>query len=175
MDYDSVIDLIISFKDDMKLLDIEPEKKDKIPKKLVADLGEFYVLKELCYRFKEVHPKGGQGGYDISVGEYKTRIEVKTSTLKNDGLYDKQMKLWGWTVSRINQKKEYKFDILIGVALDDTWKNPKYYVFTYDEAYVKNTNIELKRFKNIQKKIHIFQNEKDLKLAQSISQNEISN
>jgi len=174
MNYDSVINLIISFKEDVERLDIDPDKKKKIPKKLVADLGEFYILRELCNRFKEVLPKGGQGSYDIRVGEHKKRIEVKTSTLKNDGLYDKQMKFWGWTVSRENQKREHKFDILIGVALDDTWKKPEYYVFNYDDACVKNSNVKLKRFKNIQKKIHIFQDVKDLELAKSISPIEIS-
>jgi hypothetical protein len=59
MNYNSVIELIISFKEDIERLDIEPDKKEKIPKKLVSDLGEFYGLKELCNRFKAVQPKGG--------------------------------------------------------------------------------------------------------------------
>lgn len=174
MDYDSVIGLITSFKENIERLEIEPEKMEKIPKKLVGDLGEFYVLKELCARFDEVKPKGGQGSFDICVGQYKKRIEVKTSTLKNDGLYDKKMKLWGWTVSRVNQKKEQKFDFLIGVALDDKWKTPVFYVFDYYEAYLKNSNVTLKHFSSIQKKIHIFQNENDLKTAQSLSSSQIT-
>ncbi len=137
-------------------------------------MGEFYCLKELSNRFKVVQPKGGQGSYDIRVGEHNKRIEVKTSTLKNEGLYDKQVKLWGWTVSRVGQKKEHKFDILLGVALDDSWRKPEYYIFNYDEAYVNNSNVQLKRFKSIQKKIHIFEDKKDLVHAQSISPNEIT-
>ncbi|MDE4907163.1 hypothetical protein L0665_00780 [Methanogenium marinum] len=169
MDYDTVIELIISFKENIERSDIESGKKEKIPKKLVADLGEFYCLKELSNRFKEVQPKGGQGSYDICVGEHNKRIEVKTSTLKNDGFYDKNVDFWGWTVSRQGQKKEHKFDILIGVALDDSWRRPEYYIFNYEEAFINNSNVELKRFKSIQKKIHIFQDENDLTVAQSVS------
>lgn len=174
MDYESAIELIITFKENFERLEIESDKKKKIPKRLVADLGEIYCLNELSNRFDDVTPKGGQGSFDIRVGEYNKRIEVKTSTLKNDGLYKKQIDFWGWTVSREGQKNEHKFDILLGIALDNSWRNPEFYIFDYDEAYVNNSNVQLKRFKNIQKKIHIFQSEDDLAIAQSISPDEIT-
>ena len=160
MDYDRAIDTIISFKNQFETLDIEQKKKEKVPKKLVSELGEFYVICQLLQRFNDVEPKGGQAPYDIKVGD--KRIEVKTSLLKNEGLYDKQVQFWGWTVQRADQKNNNKFDYLIGVALDSTWKKPTFYIFTFEEAFTKNSDINMKRYPSIRKKIHIFQNEQDL-------------
>lgn len=172
MDYNGAINAIISFKNQFETLDIKPQKKEKVPKKLVSELGEFYVICQLLKRFNDVEPKGGQAHCDIKVGS--KRIEVKTSLLKNDGLYDKKIQFWGWTVKRANQKENNKFDYLIGVALDQTWKKPVFYIFTYEEAFTNNPDIKIRRYPGIQKKIHIFQNEQDLSNAKRISPFEVT-
>jgi hypothetical protein len=172
MDYDRAIDTIISFKSQFEILDIEPKKKEKVPKKLVSELGEFYVIRQLMQRFNDVEPKGGQAPYDIRVGD--KRIEVKTSLLKNDGLYDKQIQFWGWTVQRAGLKDKNKFDYLIGVALNQTWNKPAFYIFTFEEAFTKNPDIKIKRYPSIRKKIHIFQNERDLSIAKKASPLEVT-
>lgn len=62
------------------------------------------------------------------------------------------------------KKKEEKFDIMIGVALDDTFTKPKFYVFTHKEALLVD-DVNIGRFKNVQKKIHLFKNLKSYKEA----------
>ena len=163
MDYKTAIDLILSFKRDFKSLNIHPEKKEKVPKKLVSELGELYVIHELMKHFDNVEPYGGQAKYDIKVGD--KRVEVKTSLLKNDGLYDKQVQFWGWTVIRATQKEMKKFDFLVGVPLKDDWSVEGFYIFSYDEAVTNNTEVKIKRYPSISKKIHIFQNDQDFAKA----------
>jgi hypothetical protein len=177
-EYDKAINLMLSFKKNFQNLDIKNDKKEKVPKKLISELGEFYVFRELGKRFKDIELKGGQGKFDIRVG--KNRIEVKTSTLKFDRLYNKQIEFWGWTVkkARKNDKQkidEQRFDFLVGVALYESWENPEFYVFTFEEAYTKNFDVYVEQYPSIQKKIHIFKNEQDLLNAIEFSHNKVTN
>ena len=50
-----------------------------------------------------------------------------------------------------------KYDILIGIAIDDLWIKPEYYIFTYEEAHSVD-DIHISRYKRVQKKIHLFEN-----------------
>jgi len=164
--YAKAIKAIITFK---RCLDnIDP----KTPRKLVGEIGEFYVLQKLQkIGFRPEH-KGGQSGYDIYLKEIDKKIEIKTSLLKNEGVYsNKTIHFWGWTVERKNQKKIKKFDYLIGVALNDNFSNPKFYIFSYKEAFSVG-NVNIGRFNNVKKKIYLFENkrvyEKALKLKPTI-------
>lgn len=152
--YTKAIKTIIDFK---KVFDkINP----KTPKKLVGEIGEFYVLKELERLGFGPEHKGGQGGYDIYLKKLNKRIEVRTSLPKNEGVYpDEKIRFWGWRVENRNQKKIEKFDYLVGVALDDNFEKPKFYIFSYKEAFRVGDTIE-GRFKNIKKKIHLFKNKR---------------
>lgn len=172
MDYQKAIDHILSFKHDFETLNIQPEKKVKVPKKLVSELGELYVIRELLEHFDNVVPHGGQAKYDINVG--KTRIEVKTSLLKNDGLYDKQIQFWGWTVMRADQKDNKKFDFLIGVSLKEDWSVQGFYVFSHDDAVTNNPDVKIKRYPSIRRKIHIFQNDQDFLKAKQVCPEEVT-
>ncbi|MBI2591320.1 MAG: hypothetical protein HYW34_01435 [Candidatus Brennerbacteria bacterium] len=149
--YTKAIKAIINFK---KYFDkIDP----KIPKKLVGEIGEFYALKELEKLGLEPEHKGGQGGYDIFLKKLNKKIEVRTSLWKNEGVYpDKTIRFWGWRVENQNQKRSEKFDYLIGVGLDENFSKPKFYIFTYKEAF-RVGDITIGRFKNIKKKIHLFE------------------
>jgi len=157
--YIKAIKEIIKFKKTFDKID------PKIPRKLVGEIGEFYVLQELYKRgFKNVKHKGGQSGYDIYLEDNSKRIEVRTSLLKNEGLYPKKIQFYGWRVKDRNQKKKVKFDVMIGVALDDTFRYPKFYIFTHKEAFsIEDVNIG--RFRSVQKKIHLFENRKTYKEA----------
>ncbi len=151
--YAKAIQEIIHFKKTFDKID------PKVPKKIVGILGEFYVLRKLeKLRLRPEH-KGGAGGYDIYLGINK-RVEVRTSLWKNEGVYpDKTIRFWGWRVENKNQKKERKFDYLIGVGLNDDFLKPRFYIFTYEEAFrVGDTTIG--RYNNIKKKIHLFENKK---------------
>ena len=153
-DYTKAIKAIINFK---KIFDsINP----KTPRKLVGEVGEFYVLKELKRLRLQPEHKGGAGGYDIHLKKLNKRVEVKTSLLKNDSGYpDKKIKFWGWAVERWGQKRLHKFDYLIGVALDDNFVKPRFYIFTHKEA-VRVGNVHHPQFTNVKKKIHLFENKK---------------
>ncbi|KKR46999.1 MAG: hypothetical protein UT90_C0007G0002 [Parcubacteria group bacterium GW2011_GWA1_40_21] len=152
--YTKAIKAIINFKKDFDKID------PKTPKKLVGEIGEFYTLRELERLGLEPEHKGGQGGYDIFLKKLNKKIEVRTSLWKNEGVYpDKTIRFWGWRVENQNQKRSEKFDYLVGVGLDDNFSKPKFYIFTHKEAFrVGDTMIG--RFKNIKKKIHLFENKK---------------
>ena len=157
VDYEEAIKGIINFK---KTFDnIDP----KIPKKLLSYLGECYVLKELENRNFLVKHKGGQAGYDILIQNNNKRIEVRTSLLKNEGLYPQDIMFYGWRVLEHKQSED-KFDYLIGVAMDENFEKPNFYIFTQKEA-LSVEDVKINRFQKIKKKIHIFQNLNDLKKA----------
>src|SRR3989344_8519714 len=100
VDYEEAIKGIINFK---KTFDnIDP----KIPKKLLSYLGECYVLKELENRNFLVKHKGGQAGYDILIQNNNKRIEVRTSLLKNEGLYPQDIMFYGWRVLEHKQSED---------------------------------------------------------------------
>jgi len=99
-DYSKAIKSIISFKKTFDNID------QKIPKKLLGELGEFYVLQKLEKLGFQSEHRGGQGGYDIYLKEVDKKIEVRTSLLKNEGVYpDKTILFWGWRIENRNQKK----------------------------------------------------------------------
>ena len=164
--YQKAIKCIIDFKRNIEKFD------PQIPNKLVGEIGEFYVLYELEKRGFSVEHKGGQAGFDILIEKFdkkfdkkiEVRIEVRTSLLKNEGLYPDKIQFYGWRVKNRNQKKEKKFDILIGVALNKAFTKPKFYIFTREEAFSVD-NVVIGRFKNVQKKIHLFENQKAYKQA----------
>ena len=169
--YTKAIKTIINFKKAFN--DIDP----RVPRKLIGEIGEFYVLQELEKRDFNSEHKGGMGGYDIYLKEkINKKIEVKTSLLKNEGIYsDKTIHFWGWTVEgrsqkktkkvkNKNRKKIKKFDYLIGVALNDDFSKPKFYIFTYEEAFEVG-DVEIGRFKSVKKKIHLFENKRTYQKA----------
>lgn len=128
----------------------------KLPRKLVGDLGEYFVYDELKKRGKKVELKSGQSGYDILVDD-KIRVEVRTSLLKNEGIFSKEINFWGWRIENRNQKKNEKFDFLVCVAFDDSWKNPKFYIFSYGEAYsVEEYPDKGWRFTNVKRGLRLF-------------------
>lgn len=173
MDYTGAIESILTFKENFETLDIGLEKKQKVPKKLLSELGEFYVLRELNQRFKDVTPKGGAGSYDIAVGDIK--IEVKTSLFKKDRLFKNKINFWGWTVKRSGQKKENKFEFLVGVAFHESWRTkPDFYIFSYEDAYTKNSDVKIQGYGNIEKKITVFREEQDFLSAIDISPDQIT-
>lgn len=104
---------------------------------------------------------------DIYLKTSKTRIEVRASLPKNEGIYPKKpylIQFYGWTALK-REENEPRYDILICVAIDkETFKNPKFYLFDVDD--IKQLGeVELKRFKNVKKKIHLFIDEKSYKNA----------
>ena len=161
--YKQVIKELIRFKKTFDIL------APKISRKLLGETGEFYVLHELTkrgYRSEDIEHKGGQSGYDIYLKSKDRRIEVKTSFLKEERIYsrDSTTRYYGWTIKKRNRRRKPCFDILIGIAMDDKFKKPKFYVFTYKEAF-KVDDVRIGRFANVQKKIHLFENRKTYNLA----------
>ncbi len=156
--YKKAIKTIIEFR---KAFDgIDP----KVPRKLVGDIGEFYALQQLERLAFEPDHKGGHGGYDIYLREINKRIEVRTSLLKNEGVFPKGINFYGWRVENRNQKKSEKFDYLVCIALNDNFIQPRYYIFTYQEAF-KVGDVNIGRFGNVKKKIQLFKNRTTYKNA----------
>lgn len=158
--YNIAIKEIIKFK---KIFDpINPA----LPRRLVGEIGEYYVLRKLKkLGFRDIEHKGGQSGYDIYLGDINKRIEVRTSLLKNEGTYPKDVIFFGWRVKNRRQKTNVaKFDFLIGVALKNSFKKPKFFIFSHKEAFSVG-NIDIGRFKSVQKKIHLFKDRKALMKA----------
>lgn len=150
---------ILKFKRDFDRID------PKIPRKLVGEIGEFYAMQRLIDKGFLPEHRGGQGGYDIHLADINKRIEVRTSLLKNEGIFlDQTMRFYGWRVQNRNQKKRQKFDYLIGVALDDKFLKPKFYIFTYKEAFSVG-DVLIGRFNNVKKKISLFENKTTFKKA----------
>ncbi len=170
MNYKKAIEEIIRFKEAFD--SIEPNSK--IPRKLVGEVGEFYVLNKLKKLGLKLSHKGGQAGYDILIENNGKKVEVRTSLLKNERLYPEGIKFFGWRVKNRNQKKDKKFDIMIGVALDDTFKKPNFYIFTYQEASLVK-DVDIGRFKNVQKKIHLFKTEKVYREALKVKPELVTN
>ena|SRR3989339_2106033 len=137
------------------------DKEEKTSNKLCGLLGEYYVLRELNKRMAEPKHTGGQGSYDISLNNDEIKIEVKTSSLKNEGIYSKGISFWGWVV-KWKTKKRINYDFLVAVALDKNWK-PKFYIFTLKE--VQNSDVKISRYPSIEKAIQLFENKVAYKKA----------
>jgi len=151
---------ILHFKQSVDKIDYS-----KLPNKLMGDLGEMYVIDKLFrLGYKNIEPKGGHSRYDIYLHDTDKRIEVRTSLLKNENVYPKGIDFYGWAVERTTQKIDDKFDILIGIALPQSFNRPKYYIFTREETKKLGT-VTGGRFSNVSKKIHLFKNENNLKQA----------
>lgn len=161
--YAKTINAIIKFKRAFDKID------PKIPRKLVGDIGELYALQQLEKAGLQPEPKGGQSGYDIYLKKIDKRIEVRTSLWKNEGVYpDKTILFWGWRVENRNQKKSEKFDYLVAVGLNDDFSKPKFYVFSYKEAFSAG-DVHIGRFTNVKKKIHLFENATSYKKASKLN------
>jgi len=156
--YKKAIKTIIEFR--KAFSDIDP----KVPKKLVGEIGEFYALQQFERLGLKPEHKGGHGGYDIYLHKIEKRIEVRTSLLKNEGVFPNGINFYGWRVENRNQKKSEKFDYLICIALDDNFVKPRFYIFTYQEAF-KVGNVNIGRFGNVKKKIQLFENKQTYRNA----------
>jgi hypothetical protein len=88
--------------------------------------------------------------------------------LKNESGYPKNALYYSWRIKNWGQKKEKKFDFLIGLAMDDAFVNPKFYIFTYDEANSVD-DVHIPHFTNVRKKICIFKNKKSLTETKNLS------
>jgi len=134
---------------------------ERVPPFLVGLCGELLVKMELAGKGVSFKSKGGQGGFDIMLENGK-KVEVRSSLLKNEGLYPEDVKFHGW---RIKQKgKELSFDYLVCVAFDDDLANPKIYLFTKEEV-LKAEDVEIPRFKSAQKKLHLFRSLQEMEKA----------
>ena len=168
-DCNQMIKAILSFKSAVKGID------DKASNKLAYLLGEYYALQQILQRYPTAIHRGGQGHFDIEIKNPAIKIEVKTSTYKEDKRVYPGIWLWGWTVETSKQQTrrkktgEKRFDYLITVSLDETWENPRFQIFSWKEAIDENPDIEIKGLSNIKKRIHLFQNSEDFQKARNIA------
>ena len=138
----------------------------RIPTRLLGDLGELYVMVELQRREYSPELKAGQSGFDIFEARAGKRIEVRTSLLKNEGLYPNGINFYGWRVENREQKKDNKYDFLVCVSIPPSFRKPRFFIFTKEEAF-KVGDVSLGRFGTVKKKIHFFENSACFKRARS--------
>lgn len=159
--YSRLIREIIEFKAGVDKID-----STNLPRKLIGELGELYVCERLCgMGFKNIVPKGGHAPYDILLKDEDVRIEVRTSLLKNEGLYPDGIDFFGWRVKTKNQKEDQRFDVLVGIALPESFKEPEFYVFSYGETEKLADMPHSWRYPNIRTKIHLFRDTRAFKRA----------
>ena len=168
MPYKKLTNLIVQFKQEFQKVlsgvDV-PDSLRKVPDKLAGTIGELLVIQELSKRgLGDLEYKSGQSSYDLFARGVNKKIEVRTSLLKNEGLYPKGIDFYGWRVKDRSQRTEKKFDILVCVALPKNFRKPKYYIFTHLEAF-KVGDVQIGRFPNVQKKINIFKDQKAFEKA----------
>jgi len=144
---------------------------ERFPPFLVGLCGELLVKMKLAEKGISFKSKGGQGGYDIRLENGK-KIEVRSSLLKNEGLYPKDVRFFGWRIKK--RGKEVGFDYLLCVAFDDDLANPKIYLFTKEEA-LKAGDVEIPRFKGVQKKLHLFRSHQEMEKAVRYNPRIVSN
>lgn len=175
--YKKVIKACIIFKKSVDAI----EDDEKLSKKVMSILGEYYVLEQLLSNgFSEAIHKGGHGRYDIEIKtKLPIKIEVKTSALKHDTrIFKGSIESWGWTVETKKQadkrdNKKLRFHYLVTVALDKSWTKPEFYVFSYDET-VENSDLVYPNGKmpihaSISKRVLAFQNRVDFENAKFIA------
>lgn len=90
-------------------------------------LGELIVREQLERANFNVEHHGNQTGYDLSVGpDAKFKIDVKTSTLKNE-LSDERSN-WGWALVHSNKKKPISATHFVCVGLDNNFNASLYII-----------------------------------------------
>jgi len=135
---------------------------------LLGKIGEYYVHLELLKRGVRTIEKGGHSKYDLHLPKEPSRdechVEVRTSLLKNEGVYPKDILFYGWRVETKGEKTPFPFDVLIGVALKKDFSDPQFYLFTKKEL-LQLQKVNMSRFKNVRRKIHLFPDTLTLKKA----------
>jgi len=109
--------------------------ENPIRKAIMGYYGELVVANELKkLGFDNVIRKGNLTGYDLSIDNKK--IEVRTSELKKERAFKKDMPAWGWKLQTNDRKgnpKEIKYDFIILVKLENDWHNYQLFMFSKDE------------------------------------------
>jgi hypothetical protein len=95
-------------------------------------LGELIVKKRLEDAGFEVEHQGNQSRHDLSfwVGDYEYKIDVKTSTIK-DELSCGHLH-WGWALKHSNKKNKITANHFICVGLDRNYKAQRFLVIPAD-------------------------------------------
>jgi len=133
-----------------------------VPTLLVGLCGELLVKSKLAENGIRFLSKSGQAGFDIELKDSDKRIEVRSSLLKNEDIYPKDIMFYQWRIK--DRDSEVKYDYLVCVAFDEGLTNPRSYVFTRDEA-LQAGDVSIPRFKKVQKKLHLFRSIEEMERA----------
>jgi hypothetical protein len=154
-----------------RLVELLSELDERVPTLLVGLCGELLVKSKLAEYGIPFLPKGGQAGFDIVLEASGKRIEVRSSLLKNEGIYPKGIMFYGWKIK--DRGREVKYDYLLCVAFDEGLTNPRFYIFTRDEA-LQAGDVNIPRFKRVQKKLHLFRSLEEMEKAIRERQNYVT-
>ena len=90
--------------------------------------GELLVKSKLRENGIPFIPKGRQTGFDSVLKASGKKVEVRSSLLKNEGIYPEGIMFHGWKIK--DWDKEVKYDYLVCVAFDEGLTNQRFYIFT---------------------------------------------
>ena len=97
-------------------------------------LGELIVKERLEDAGFEVWHRGNQSGYDLSVwvDDQEFKIDVKTSTLKNELSCGRPH--WGWALLHSNKKKAISATHFVCVGLDENFEARRFIIIPSEWA-----------------------------------------
>ena len=154
----------------------------KISNHLKGVFGELLVANEIMKMFShnELEYKSGQSGCDLELKSKSgkiVKIEVKTSTLKNEGIIPQKsfpdegkVFFWGWRFREPKKDKKEKFDVAVLVALTEKEDNEKTKLkwlpaefFSFRAKDVKLEEKNSRRFSNVKRSVILFERSEHVK------------
>ncbi|MBM3247783.1 hypothetical protein FJZ17_04580 [Candidatus Pacearchaeota archaeon] len=127
-----IYETILKFDQDMKRIN---SGKNPLRKSIMGYYGETIVAEEFKKRGFRVEEKGGQAGYDLSVNNKK--IEVRTSEIKKEWAFPKDVRAWGWKLRTRDKNKKpnpIKYDFIILVKLEEDWSNYSLFILSREDV-----------------------------------------
>lgn len=122
--------------------------------------GEIAAQNELDKRGIPYIVKGGQAGYDILANGKK--LEVRTSQLKSERCFPKNIMAWGWKLQPRNSRENkeptpLKCDMITLVKLEDDWENYEFFMFSKEEVE-KMDEVHYGGYQTVARSIYLFKN-----------------
>ncbi len=151
-----VSDIILKFDREMKEANggVNPLRKS-----IMGYYGEVIVANELRKRKIGFHEKGGLAGYDLFVSG-KSRLEVRTSAIKNERAFPKSISAWGWKLQTRDRDKNpnpIKYDLIALVKLDEDWRKYDIFMFSKEEVE-KMKDTYFGGYQTVARSIYLFSN-----------------
>ena len=124
--------------------------------------GELLLAEKLEQEGLSVTHKGNQCGYDLEYrnGNKTIKIDVKSSTLKNEIKKNKDFFSWGWALKHTNKTRPVSCTHFACIALDENYNVCKYLIINAKDLD-KFPRYENTQFKNVERGLVLMQDTKN--------------